>query len=200
MSNSEPLLSVQHLCKSYGVVQVLSDVSVVLTHGEVHALVGENGAGKSTLSRVIAGLTEPNSGNMKLGGKPYSPRDKRDAVRRGVRMVMQELNLVGTLTVAESIFIENLPHRWGWIDRRRLRQNALAALNRVGLSQVDPQRQVGRLGVAQQQLVEIAAGLSQKCDLLILDEPTAALTDPEIDHLFERLGELKESGVAILYI
>lgn len=200
MTNSEPLLSIRGLCKSYGPVRVLADVSFDLNRGEVHALVGENGAGKSTFSQVIAGLTPPDAGEMRLGGKRYSPRDKRQAARRGVRMVMQELNLVGTLTVAESIFIENLPHRWGWIDRAQMRELAGGALRRVGLSQVDPDQRVSHLGVGQQQLVEIAAGLSHRCDLLILDEPTAALTDPEIEHLFNRLAELKQAGVAILYI
>ena len=123
MASSEPLLRIAGLGKSYA-GPVLSEIGLELRRGEVHALVGENGAGKSTLSRIVAGLTQPDRGEMTLRGQPYAPRTKADAERLGVRMVMQELNLIGNLTVAESIFIEHLPHRFGWIDYRRLNREA----------------------------------------------------------------------------
>ena len=200
MSSLPPLLRVAGLGKSYGPVRALDQVSLDVFPGEVHALVGENGAGKSTLCRIVAGLVRPDAGTMSMGGTGYAPRHKREAGHLGVRMVMQELNLVANLTVGENVFIEQLPHRWGWIDRARLRERTRAALERVGLSDLDPDRLVRTLGVGQQQLIEIAAGLSRDCRLLILDEPTAALTDPEIEHLFARIGELRASGTAILYI
>jgi len=171
-----------------------------LRAGEVHALVGEKGAGKSTLSRIVAGITTPDSGDMFLRGQPYGPASRRDAERLGVRMVMQELNLIATLTVAESIFIDRLPQRFGWIDRRRLNSEARAVLEQVGLGTLDPETPVGTLGIARQQLVEIAAGLSARCDVLILDEPTAALTEVEIELLFEQITRLKAAGAAIIYI
>jgi len=199
MPSPETLRSITDLRKSYA-GPVLSEIQLDLRRGEVHALVGENGAGKSTLSRIVAGLTQPDRGEMTLRGQPYAPRTKRDAERCGVRMVMQELNLIGNLTVAESIFIEHLPHRFGWIDYRRLNREARQILEQVGLDHLDPGRLVRTLGVGHQQLVEIAAGLSRRCDLLILDEPTAALTDPEINRLFDQVNRLKEAGTSVLYI
>lgn len=199
MSPPAPLLAVSGLWKSYA-APVLLEVGFDLRAGEVHALVGENGAGKSTLARIMAGLTTADAGHLTLRGQPYAPRSKADAERHGVRMVMQELNLIGNLTVAESIFIERLPHRWGWIDYARLERDTRAVLARVGLAELDPGRLVKTLGVGQQQLVEIAAGLSRQCDVLILDEPTAALTDPEIERLFAQIAQLKAAGTGIVYI
>lgn len=186
--------------KSYGPTRALDGVDFALERGEVHALVGENGAGKSTLSRILCGLTPPDEGALTIGGRPYRPRSKRDADDLGVRMVSQELTLIPTLTIAESISLERLPHRWGWIDRKRLLERARNALEVVGLAGLDPERRVGDLGVGQQQLVEIAAGLSRRCEALILDEPTAALSAAEVDRLFARLEELKAAGAGIVYI
>jgi ribose transport system ATP-binding protein len=179
---------------------VLQGIAFDLRPGEVHALVGENGAGKSTLSKIIAGLVAPDGGTMTLRVQPYAPRNKKDAEQHGVRMVMQELNLIGNLTVAESILLERLPHRFGWIDYRELHIRARRVLDQVGLTDIDPGCFVKSLGVGRQQLVEIAAGLSQRCDVLILDEPTAALTAPEIERLFAEIAKLKAAGTAILYI
>lgn len=193
-------LAASGLSKSYGPVRVLTDVAFTLRRGEVHALVGENGAGKSTLSRIFAGLTPADAGSLELAGQPYHPRDRRDAEHHGVRMVLQELNLISTLTVAESLFLDRLPHCGGWIDRTALRHQARAALERVGLARLDPDRPISSLGVGQQQMVEIAAGLARRCDVLILDEPTASLTQTEIDHLFAQIASLKATGTAVLYI
>ncbi len=168
--------------------------------GEVHALLGENGAGKSTLSRIVAGLLAPDAGQMSLQGEPYIPRGRREAQGRGVRMVMQELNLIPTLTIAESIFLDRLPRRLGFIRRTELNARALPLLREVGLGSVDPETPIGALGVGLRQMVEIAAGLSERCDVLILDEPTAALTDEETALLFHSINRLRAAGVAIIYI
>ena len=199
MTSVAPLLTVTGLGKSYA-APVLVDVSFDLRRGEVHALVGENGAGKTTLARILAGLTRPDAGALTLRGQPYAPRGKAEAERHGVRMVMQELNLIGHLTVAESIFLARLPHRLGWIHYRRLNAAAREILETVGLGDLDPARAVKSLGVGQQQLVEIAAGLSRRCAVLILDEPTAALTDPEVERLFAQIHKLRAAGTGILYV
>lgn len=137
---------------------------------------------------------------MTLEGRPYAPGSRHEAEELGVRMVMQELNVIGTLTVAENVFFNRLPHRFGWIDYPRLRRETRALMARLGLEDLDPDRPVGTLGIGQQQMVEIAAGLSRRCRLWILDEPTAALTDPEIDRLFAQVHRLRSEGVGILYI
>jgi len=194
------LFSATELSKAFPGVQALSDVDLVLEQGQVHALVGENGAGKSTLSRIIAGIEQPDCGRMTLGGEPYQPTSRPAAEALGVRMVMQELNLVGNLTVAENIFIGKLPSRFGFVDYRKLNSDAAELMRKVGLEGVEPDRLVKSLGIGQQQMVEIAAGLSQRCRVLILDEPTASLTDNEVKLLFEQIRKLKADGVGIIYI
>jgi len=199
MPSAAPLLQVTGLQKSYNVT-VLADFSFELQPGEVHALVGSNGAGKSTFARIVCGLTQPNAGQMLLAGHSYSPQAKRDAERAGVVMVMQELNVIGTLTVAENIFLNRLPNRAGFVRFRELNSMARQALARVGLTELEPSTPAGRLGVGQQQLVEIAGALAKNCRLLILDEPTAALTDPEIDRLFANIRRLQQDQVGVIYI
>jgi ribose transport system ATP-binding protein len=186
--------------KSFPGVQALSEVDFDLKEGQVHALVGENGAGKSTLVHIIAGLQSPNSGEMHLEGRRYEPRGKADAEAHGIKTVCQELNLIPNLTVAENIFIERLPSRLGFVDYKKLNRAARELMGRVGLDDVEPYVPVRLLGVGQQQMVEIAAGLSRRCRILALDEPTASLTDREIELLFARIEELKAEGVAIIYI
>lgn len=194
-----PLLQIRGLHKRYA-APVLVDVDLALQPGEVHALVGANGAGKSTLARIVCGLTEPNAGAMTLAGRPYAPRSLAEAEAAGVQMVMQELSLIGTLSVSENLFIDRLPRRLGFVDYARLHAMAHEALSAVGLEDIDPTTPVSRLGVGQQQLVEIAAALARPCRLLILDEPTAALTDPEIDLLFAHVRRLKAEGVGVIYV
>ncbi len=194
------LLQACQISKSFPGVQALSGVDFTLREGEVHALVGENGAGKSTLTRVIGGLERPDSGSMVLSGRLYQPQSKADAEAHGIRMVMQELHLVGSLTVAENIFMEKLPSRFGIISYRKLNAAASEIMQQVGLGDVDPAAPVKSLGIGQQQMVEIAAGLSQRCRILVLDEPTASLADKEIELLFTQMGKLKAAGVGIIYI
>ncbi len=193
------LLRTAGLTKDYA-TRVLDSVDLEILEGEVHALVGENGAGKSTLARILAGLIRPDAGHIELAGEPYAPSGKRQAEAQGVRMVMQELNVIGRLTVAESIFFGHLPHRWGAIDYPGLHRAARPLMDQVGLSDVAPDRPLETLGVGRQQMVEIAAALSRQCRLLILDEPTAALTAPEIERLFDQIRRLGQQGVSFLYI
>jgi len=188
------------IAKTYPGVQALRGVDFELHAGEVHALVGENGAGKSTLTRIIAGVETADTGQMLLAGQTYQPASRIDAEAHGVRMVMQELNLVGTLTVAENIFIERLPSRLGFINYRRLHDAAYEAMAKVGLTDIDPATPVKSLGVGRQQMVEIAAGLSRRCRILALDEPTASLTDSEVELLFAQIRRLRAEGVGIIYI
>ncbi len=199
-ASGQLLLALRGICKSFGAVDAVRNVDLDLHAGSVHALVGENGAGKSTLAQILGGTLHADSGTMTLESKPYRPATRRHAQRCGARMVMQELNLFGNLTVAENIFLEALPRRWGVIDYRRLHRQAQAVMAKIGLTAVAVDRPVGNLGVGTQQMVEIAAGLSQDCRILILDEPTAALTDRETQLLFAQIGRLRADGVAVLYI
>ena len=186
--------------KSFPGVQALSAVDFDLRAGEVHALVGENGAGKSTLMSIIAGVQKPDSGQMCLYEQQYEPNGRADAEAHGIRMVMQELHLISNLSVAENIFIEKLPNKFGIIDYSKLNRTARDVMEQVGLGNVDPDVPVRLLGVGQQQMVEIAAGLSRRCRILVLDEPTASLTDREIELLFAQIRKLKAEGVGIIYI
>jgi len=194
-----PLLQVVGLQKCYK-VPVLEDFSFTLRRGEVHALVGSNGAGKSTFARILSGLTPRDSGEIRLDGRPYNPGSKLEAEREGVIVALQELNVIGTLSVAENIFLNRLPRRFGFLHFSALHDEARRALARVGLAALDPAMPAACLGVGQQQLVEIAGALSQNCRLLILDEPTAALTEPEIEQLFRNIRELQKEGVGIIYV
>ncbi|AXF20604.1 sugar ABC transporter ATP-binding protein [Burkholderia pyrrocinia] len=194
-----PVLSVSGIGKTYA-EPVLADVTLTLEPGQALALTGENGAGKSTLSKIIGGLVEQTTGTMQLGGRAYAPASRTQAEALGVRMVMQELNLLPTLTIAENLFLNRLPRRFGIIDRARLRDDARAAMAQVGLDAVDPDTPVGALGIGHQQMVEIARNLIGDCRVLILDEPTAMLTAREVELLFEQIDRLKARGVAIVYI
>jgi ribose transport system ATP-binding protein len=200
-ADTAPVLRVHGIGKTYA-EPVLADVSLELQAGEVLALTGENGAGKSTLSKIIGGLVTPTTGSMTLGGAAYTPASRKDAEALGVRMVMQELNLLPTLSVAENLFLNRLPQRgmFGWIDRAKLREDARHAMAQVGLDAIDPDTLVGTLGIGHQQMVEIARNLIGDCRVLILDEPTAMLTAREVDLLFEQVERLKARGVALVYI
>ena len=199
-ATSKTVFKASGISKSFPGVQALWAVDFDLREGEVHALVGENGAGKSTLVSIAGGLQQPDSGQMHLDEQAYQPSTKADAEAHGIQMVMQELNLISTLSVAENIFIEKLPSRFGFVDYRQLNHTAREVMERVGLDEVSPDVPVRQLGVGQQQMVEIAAALSRRCRILILDEPTASLADREIELLFGQIRKLKAEGVGIIYI
>jgi ribose transport system ATP-binding protein len=193
------LLQGRGIGKTYA-TPVLAGVDFDLRAGEVLALTGENGAGKSTLSKIVAGLVQPTDGTLALAGVPYRPASRQDAEKLGVRMVMQELSLVPTLSVAENLLLGRLPQRLGFIRREALNEAAARQMALIGLQDIDPRLPVSALGVGYQQMVEIARSLVGECRLLILDEPTATLTSREIAHLFRQIELLKARGVAVVYI
>jgi len=197
--DNAPLLFVRDLTKRYSVT-VLEGVSFDLRSGEIHALLGANGAGKSTLCRIIAGLVQRSAGEMTLDGQSYAPKSKQTAEAAGVQIVQQELNLIPTLSVAENVMLNRLPNRAGVIRRRELHQRTRRALDRFGLEEIGTETLVGSLGVGRQQMVEIAAALDLDCRVLILDEPTAALSSAETERLFDWLARLRKQRVGIIYI
>ncbi len=197
---SAPLLEIAGLEKSYA-VPVLKGIDLQVQKGEVHALVGANGAGKTTICNIIAGVTTANAGQMRLQGESHQPVSISSAEQAGIRFVMQELKLVDALSVAENLYLGNLPVSKGrLIDFKQLFENATAVLRDMGLEDIFPQQKMATLGIGQKQLIEIARALIEPCGLLILDEPTAALTDPQIELLFGKIRELQAAGTGIIYI
>lgn len=195
----EPVLTLDRVTKRFGPVTVVDDVTVHLYPGKVTALLGENGAGKSTLIKMMAGVYQPDGGRILLDGHETTLPNTRVAAEHGIATIHQELNLTPNMSVAENIVLGSMPARWGMVDRRRMRTIARNALDRIGLD-VDLDRPVGTLGVARQQLVEIAKALATDARILILDEPTAALTGREIRALFAVVEELRAKGVAMAFI
>lgn len=198
--HGQVVMRLEGIGKDYGDSTVLDGVSLDLRAGEVLALTGENGAGKSTCSKIMCGLVQASRGQMTLMGKPFAPVSRTDAERQGVRMVLQELGLVNTLTVAENLLLDRLPHRFGLVDRKRLYEMAREQLAKMGLDHIDPRTKVSELGIGMQQMVEIARNLRDGNRVLVLDEPTAMLTAKEIEHLFAQIDLMKAQGVALVYV
>ncbi len=195
----QPLLTLDRVSKSFGPVQVITDVTVDVHAGKVQVLLGENGAGKSTLIKMMSGIHQPDGGRILVDGAEVSLPSVSAAERLGIATIHQELNLVGSLSVAENVMMGRLPKRFGMVDRKTLRRQAEAALATIGLV-VDVDTPVGDLGIARQQLVEIAKALSVDARILILDEPTAALTRHETEALFRVVADLRARGVGMLFI
>jgi ribose transport system ATP-binding protein len=194
------VLSVTGISKRFPGVQALSDLSLEVAAGEIHALVGENGAGKSTLTKIIAGVQAPDEGEIRLDGRVVKWRGPAEAKAAGIHVIYQEFVLFPHLTVAENIFIGQAPRsRIGFLDGRGAVTAAREVLGRMGVT-LDPGRLVDSLTVADQQMVEIAKALVHRPKLLILDEPTAVIAGQEVVLLFERLRRLRNEGVAIIYI
>ncbi|WP_298920397.1 sugar ABC transporter ATP-binding protein [uncultured Roseobacter sp.] len=198
---SSPLLSVTDLRKSFGGIHALDGVSFALTSGEVHALVGENGAGKSTLIKVLSGVHMFEAGEIRMDGDGYRPTSPHAAKVAGIQVVHQEFNLLGDLSVAENISIEALPKtKFGLLDRKEMNRRARAALDAIGLNDVDVTAPVRSLGIAHRQLIEIARALQSDSCILILDEPTATLTERETARLFEIVSGIKAKGVTVVFV
>jgi len=192
-------IEVRELVKEFPGVRALDGVTLAFRAGEVHGVVGENGAGKSTLMKVLSGIEQPTSGTIAIDGEPVTLRSTMHAARLGVAMIHQELNLVDELTVADNIFLGREMSRFGWVASRTQRHASREILGRVNCN-VEPTRRVGSLSIAQQQLVEIAKALATDARVLIMDEPTAVLSERETAALFGLIDRLKRSGVTVLYV
>src|ERR1700681_107068 len=195
------LLEMKSITKSFPGVKALDGVSFDLNAGEIHALVGENGAGKSTLIKILAGVyPHPEyGGEIVLDGAERRFANVRAAEKAGIAIIFQELSLVKDLSVAENIFLGREPRRFGIINWEKLYSRAQNLLDDLRLS-IDPLTPVRNLGIGQQQLIEIAKALSQDARIVVLDEPTAALTDAEVETLFGILNKLRSRSVAMIYI
>ena len=197
---AEYLLEVDNVRKAFPGVLALDDVSFRLKRGHVHALMGENGAGKSTLMKIIAGIYTPDSGSFKLKGQEIKLTSPLDALRYGIAMIHQELNLMNYMTVAENIWIRREPlNGLGFVRHDEMRRRTKALFERLDIP-IDPQAEVRDLSVANRQMVEIAKAVSYDSDILIMDEPTSALTEREVEHLFKIIRVLKAQGKGIVYI
>jgi ABC-type sugar transport system ATPase subunit len=197
----QAVLQARGLSKSFPGVQALDGVDLEVFPGEVHALMGENGAGKSTLMKILAGLYPPDSGTICFGGRVVTIPNPHAAAQLGIGMIHQELMPFPDLTVAENLLMGAEPTRRfpGWVDRGALKTAATRSLSRLGAS-IDPEARMGDLTVAQIQTVEIARALARAARVLIMDEPTSALSDHEAEALFRAIAELRSQGLAILYI
>src|ERR1700761_4878975 len=195
-----PILELQGITKSFGGVEALRGVDFALSAGEIHGLVGENGAGKSTLMKIIAGVHPEFSGRFVLDGRETRFRSVRDALAAGIAMVHQELSVVPDLSVAENVFLGAQPtNRFGFVQWRRMAREAGEQLSRFGID-VDPLARIGDLPIGMQQLIEIARVLFSGARIIILDEPTSALSPPEVERLFTTLRRLRDEGTAIVFI
>jgi inositol transport system ATP-binding protein len=194
------LLEVRNISKSFPGVIALHDVSLQVDRGTVHALIGENGAGKSTLMKIIAGIMPADTGELRLLGQTLQLRSPRQALENGIAMIHQELNLMPSMSVAENIWIGREPsNAFGMISHRELHRRTRALLARLSID-LDPEVEVRRLSIANRQMVEIARALSYDSQLLIMDEPTSALTGHDAERLFAIIRELRSQGKGILYI
>ena len=194
------LLSMQGICKAFDDVEVLHAVGFELRTGEIHALVGENGAGKSTLMKVLAGVYPDASGRVLLNGKRVRFQSAGEAMRAGVSMIHQELNLVEGLTVAENIYLGREPRQFGIaVDCRTMNRMSREILRELG-SEIDPAARVASLRIGDRQMIEIAKALSFEPRVLVMDEPTSALSASEISRLFEVVRRLARRGVGIVYV
>ncbi|MBY5785750.1 sugar ABC transporter ATP-binding protein [Rhizobium leguminosarum] len=198
--NAEYLLSAEGVRKEFPGVVALDDVQFRLKRASVHALMGENGAGKSTLMKILAGIYTPDKGDIRLKGVEIRLKSPLDALENGIAMIHQELNLMPFMTVAENIWIRREPkNRLGFIDHGVMHRMTEELFARLNIS-IDPDIEVRFLSVANRQMVEIAKAVSYNSDVLIMDEPTSALTEREVEHLFSIIRDLRAQGIGIVYI
>lgn len=198
MSGNE-IVRMEHISKSFPGVQALNDVSFSLNSGEVMALLGENGAGKSTLMKVLSGIYERDEGDIYLFGEKMTSYSQKIAREKGIAIIHQELNMCQHLTVAENMFLMREPVKYGMVDQKKMNKEAEKILSTLGVD-ISPTALTGSLAVSKQQMVEIAKALSMNAKVLIMDEPTSALTSKEIDDLFNIIRDLKAKGCGIVYI
>ncbi|NDJ58035.1 L-arabinose ABC transporter ATP-binding protein AraG [Enterobacteriaceae bacterium 4M9] len=192
-------LSFRGIGKQFPGVRALSDITFDCQGGQVHALMGENGAGKSTLLKILSGNYAPSSGSMAINGQPVNFTNTAEALAAGVAVIYQELHLVAEMSVAENVWLGQLPQRGGIVDRRRLLEQTRRQLTHLGLD-IDPQTPLKYLSIGQWQMVEIAKALTRNAQIIAFDEPTSSLSAREIEHLFRVIRELKREGKVILYV
>jgi ribose transport system ATP-binding protein len=193
-------VTMRRISKAFGPVRVLDGVNLSITGGQIHALIGENGAGKSTLLKILSGAHSADAGDILIDGKVAAIRSSRDAACLGIAIILQELNLIPQLSVMDNLFLGRERARLGVLDSARMRTETASSLSKVGASHIDPRQDAGTLSIGRQQLVEIAKALSLNAKLLIMDEPTASLTEREIETLFAIMKGLKAQGTAIVYV
>lgn len=188
--------------KSFSGVHVLKDIHLNVRKGEVHALMGENGAGKSTLIKILSGVYSRDSGTVKVKGEEVAFANPKDAEERGINIIHQELNIIPHLTVTQNMFLgkELTYGKFGFLNKKAMKEATLESLKELGVTNINPEEPAGNLSVGQQQMIEIARALATKSELIIMDEPTAALTDREIEILFQVVNSLRERGVSIIYV
>lgn len=200
MNKSLPILEVKNVSKDFSGIFALEQVNLHIFPGQVTAIIGENGAGKSTLMKIIAGVYPEFDGEVLLNGQKIAFRNPRDASKEGVAIIHQELNLISHLSITENLFLgQELVNRFGFLDYPKMHEKTKVLLERLQLN-IDPSTPVNLLRVGQQQLVEIAKALLQESKVLIMDEPTSAISDHEVENLFAIINDLKKRGVAIVYI
>ncbi len=197
---AHPFLDMRNIHKRFGATVALNGVDFQVLSGEVHALVGENGAGKSTLVKILSGVYPQDDGAMFLDAFSYQPHDPLEARKKGVGMIYQELTLAPHLTVEENILLGQEPTTFGLIQRKRLRNITLSALERLGHPEIYPETPVSELSISERQIVEIARSLTKGCRALVFDEPTSSLDQYDTEKLFDVIRELKNQGLAIVYI
>jgi ribose transport system ATP-binding protein len=193
-------LELSGITKRFGPTVALDGVNLKLQDGEVHALIGENGAGKSTLMNIIAGSIQPDKGQMLVNGKPYLPLTPLDARRNGISLIHQELSLCPHLSVSENILMGMEPARFGWLDRNILRRKALEVLESFNHPEIHPDRYVGDLPIAAQQVVEICRAIAAQSNIILMDEPTSSLQKEDVERLFNLIKRLKNNGISVIYI
>lgn len=199
MSAATAVVSVRDIVKSFGATRAVRGVTLDIPRGSIFGLVGENGAGKSTLAKVMAGIESPDSGTLTIGGSDVWLRNPHDGLKAGISMMAQEIMLVPDATVEENVLLGSMPRRGPFPDRRRMRSRFAELIELTEFS-LDPKAKVGRLRIADQQKVEIMRALSQNSDMIIMDEPSAALTTDEVDRLHHAIREISKRGSSILLI
>lgn len=199
MQATAPLLTVRNVSKRFPGVQALAAASLDVHAGEVHVVMGENGAGKSTLMKILAGVYHADEGEIQLDGAPIAPENPLQAMGLGINLINQELGVATNLTVTENVFMGSELHRWGMLDKRRMAERTQQVLTTLGAS-FAPHVRAATLKVAEQQQVDIARALVHNGRVLIMDEPTAALSERETEKLFGLIAALREQGLAIVYI
>ena len=201
MTNGPLLLEVRDVSKGFPGVRALTNVSLSLGRGEVLAVIGENGAGKSTLMKILAGIQRPDSGQVLVDGRPVTSDSVQAAMRLGIALIHQELNLADNLSIGANIFLGREPRNaLGLIDRKAIDRDSRGVMERVGLGDYSPRTVVGTLTIGRQQMVEIAKALSTEARVLIMDEPTSSLTAHESEQLFRVVRDLRSKGISVVYI